>query len=55
MSAIDDPAAELTTAELPDLRRLAGFVARASTEYGVREEDPSPGILRDSASSRRGE
>src|SRR5215813_1441947 len=35
MSAVDDPRAELTTAELRDLRRLAGFMVPASAEYGV--------------------
>ena len=35
MSAADDPGAELTTAELRDLRRLAGFMVPASTEYAV--------------------
>ncbi len=35
MSAVDDPGAELTTAELRDLRRLAGFMVPASAEYGV--------------------
>jgi hypothetical protein len=35
MSAVDDLGAELTTAELRDLRRLAGFMVPASAEYGV--------------------
>jgi len=35
MPAIDDPGAELTAAELRDLRRLAGFMVPASAEYGV--------------------
>ena len=35
MSAVDDPGAELTAAELRDLRRLAGFMVPASAEYGV--------------------
>ena len=35
MSAIDDPRAELTPAELQDFRRLAGFMVPASGEYGV--------------------
>ena len=35
MSAVDDPGAELTTAQLRDLRRLAGFMVPASAEYGV--------------------
>ena len=35
MSAVDDPRAELTTAELRDLRRLAAFMVPASAEYGV--------------------
>jgi hypothetical protein len=35
MPAIDDPGAELTAAELQDLRRLAGFMVPASAEYGV--------------------
>jgi hypothetical protein len=35
MSAVDDPRAELKTAELRDLRRLAGFMVPASAEYGV--------------------
>jgi len=39
MSAVDDPGAELTTAELRDLRRLAGFMVPASAEYGVPAAD----------------
>ena len=35
MPAIDDPGAELTAAELQDLRRLAGLMVPASAEYGV--------------------
>ena len=35
MRADDDPGAELTTAELRDFRRLAGFMVPASAEYGV--------------------
>jgi hypothetical protein len=35
MSAIEDPGAELTPAELRDLRRLAAFMVPASAEYGV--------------------
>lgn len=35
MSAIKDPGAELTPAELRDLRRLAAFMVPASAEYGV--------------------
>ena len=35
MSAVDDLGAELTIAELRDLRRLAGFMVPASAEYGV--------------------
>jgi hypothetical protein len=35
MSAVEDPGAELTPAELPDLRRLAAFMVPASAEYGV--------------------
>jgi hypothetical protein len=35
MTAVEDPRAELTPAELQDLRRLAAFMVRASTEYGV--------------------
>lgn len=35
MSAIDNPAAELTPAEARELRRLAGFMVPASAEYGV--------------------
>jgi hypothetical protein len=39
MPAVDDPGAELTTAELRDFRRLAGYVVPASAEYGVPEAD----------------
>ena len=35
MSAIEDPGAELTSAELADLRRLAAVMVPASAEYGV--------------------
>jgi hypothetical protein len=35
MRAADDPGAELTTAELRDFRRLAGFMVPASAEYSV--------------------
>jgi hypothetical protein len=35
MSAVEDPGAELTPAELRDLRRLTGFMVPASGEYGV--------------------
>jgi hypothetical protein len=35
MSAVEDPEAELTRTELRDLRRLAGIMVPASTEYGV--------------------
>ena len=35
MSAVEDPGAELTPAELRDLRRLAGFLVPASAEYSV--------------------
>jgi hypothetical protein len=35
MSTIQNPGAELTAAELRDLRRLAGFMVPASDEYGV--------------------
>ncbi|MBV9585568.1 MAG: hypothetical protein JO213_11860, partial [Alphaproteobacteria bacterium] len=35
MSAIEHPISELTSAELRDLRRLAGFMVPASAEYGV--------------------
>ena len=35
MRAIEDPGAELTPAELQDLRRLAAFMVPASAEYGV--------------------
>jgi hypothetical protein len=35
MSAINDPGAELTPAEVRDLRRLAAFMVPASAEYGV--------------------
>src|ERR1700757_1312898 len=35
MSAVEDPGAEPTPAELPDLRRLAAFMVPASAEYGV--------------------
>ena len=35
MSAAEDPEAELTWTELRDLRRLAGFMVPASTDYGV--------------------
>ncbi|HJU17122.1 MAG TPA: hypothetical protein VJ770_11710 [Stellaceae bacterium] len=35
MSAIEHPGAELTPAELRDLRRLAAFMVPASAEYGV--------------------
>jgi hypothetical protein len=35
MSAVEDPGAEPTPAELRDLRRLAAFMVPASAEYGV--------------------
>jgi NAD(P)-binding Rossmann-like domain len=35
VSALEDPGAELTPAELRDLRRLATFMVPASAEYGV--------------------
>ena len=35
MSAIEEPGADLTPAELQDLRRLAAFMVPASAEYGV--------------------
>src|SRR5271157_2546021 len=35
MSAVEDPGAELTPAELWELRRLAAFMVPASAEYGV--------------------
>jgi hypothetical protein len=35
MSGVDNPEAELTQADLRDLRRLAGFMVPASAEYGV--------------------
>jgi len=35
MSAVEDPGAELTPAELRNLRRLAAFMVPASAEYGV--------------------
>lgn len=35
MSAVEDPGAGLTPAELRDLRRLAGFMVPAGAEYGV--------------------
>jgi hypothetical protein len=35
MSAIENPSTELTSAEQRDLRRLAGIIVPASTEYGV--------------------
>jgi hypothetical protein len=35
MSAVEDPGAELTSAEARDLRRLAAFMVPASAEYGV--------------------
>jgi hypothetical protein len=35
MSAVEDHGAELTPAELRDLRRLAAFMVPASAEYGV--------------------
>jgi hypothetical protein len=35
MRAVDDPGAELTSAELRDFLRLAGFMVPASAEYGV--------------------
>jgi hypothetical protein len=35
MSAVEDPEAKLTPAELRDLRRLAAFMVPASGEYGV--------------------
>jgi hypothetical protein len=35
MSAVEDPGAELTPAELRDLRRLAAFMVPASAEYCV--------------------
>jgi hypothetical protein len=34
-TAIDDPGAELPSAELRDLRRLAGFMVPADAEYGA--------------------
>jgi hypothetical protein len=35
MTAVENPSAELTPAELRDLRRLAGFMVPTSAEYGV--------------------
>jgi hypothetical protein len=35
MSALESPRAELSPAELRDLRRLAGFMVPASLEYGL--------------------
>lgn len=35
MSAVDNSEAELTSGELRDFRRLAGFMVPASDEYGV--------------------
>ena len=35
MTAVENPSADLTPAELRDLRRLAGFMVPASAEYGV--------------------
>ncbi len=35
MNAVEDPGAELTSTELRNLRRLAGFMVPASAEYGV--------------------
>jgi hypothetical protein len=35
MGALDDPETELTPAERRDLRRLAGLMVPASSEYGV--------------------
>jgi hypothetical protein len=39
MSAIDDPGAELTPAELRDFRRLAGIMVQASAECRVPSAD----------------
>jgi hypothetical protein len=41
MSAVEDVGAELTGVELWDLRRLAGLMEPASTEYGVPGADDS--------------
>jgi hypothetical protein len=35
MTAVENPSADLTPAELRDLRRLAGFMVPASAKYGV--------------------
>ncbi|MGH7098228.1 MAG: hypothetical protein ACREE4_11295 [Stellaceae bacterium] len=35
MNAVEDPGTELTSTELRNLRRLAGFMVPASAEYGV--------------------
>ena len=35
MSAVENPRAELTSAEMRDLRRLAAFMVPANCEYGV--------------------
>jgi hypothetical protein len=35
MSAVEDPGGDLTSTELRELRRLAGFMVPASTEYAV--------------------
>jgi hypothetical protein len=35
MSSVDDPEAEMTSVELRDLRRLAGFMVPTSAEYAV--------------------
>ena len=50
MSAVEDPGAELTPAELRDLRRLAAFMVPASAEYGVPGADDE-GIFADIAGS----
>jgi hypothetical protein len=50
MSAVDDPGADLTSAQLRDLRRLAGFMVPAGAEYGVPGADDGA-IFADIASS----
>lgn len=46
MEAVEKPEAELTSGELRDFRRLAGFMVPASDEYGVPGAD-DPAIFAD--------
>src|SRR5437879_13512760 len=39
MTAVENPSADVTPAELRDLSRLAGFMVPASAEYGVPGDD----------------